>query len=52
MIENVLVRKNLSLKVKITVKSLISAGIIALADGVDLSGYSVADFRINLFITY
>lgn len=31
MIENVLVRKNLSLKVKITVKSLISAGIIALA---------------------
>ena len=31
MIENVLVRKNLSLKVKITVKSLISAGIVALA---------------------
>ena len=31
MIENVLVRKNLSLKLKITVKSLISAGIIALA---------------------
>lgn len=31
MIENVLVRKNLSLKMKVTVKSLISAGIIALA---------------------
>ena len=31
MIENVLVRKNLSLKVKITVKSLISVGIVALA---------------------
>ena len=31
MIENVLVRKNLFLKVKITVKSLISAGIVALA---------------------
>ena len=31
MIENVLVRKNLSLKVKITVKGLISAGIVALA---------------------
>ena len=31
MIENVLVRKNLSLKVKITVKRLISAGIVALA---------------------
>ena len=31
MIENVLVRKNLSLKVKITIKSLISAGIVALA---------------------
>ena len=31
MIENILVRKNLSLKVKITVKSLISAGIVALA---------------------
>lgn len=31
MIENVLVRKNLSLKLKITVKSIISAGIIALA---------------------
>lgn len=31
MIENVLVRKNASLKVKITVKSLISVGIIALA---------------------
>ena len=31
MIENFLVRKNISLKVKITVKSLISAGIVALA---------------------
>ena len=31
MIENVLVKKNLSLKVKITVKSLIAAGIVALA---------------------
>ncbi len=31
MIENVLVRKNASLKVKITVKSLISVGIVALA---------------------
>lgn len=31
MIENVLTRKNLSVKVKITVKGLISAGIIALA---------------------
>lgn len=31
MIENVLVRKNLSLKIKITVKSLISMGIVALA---------------------
>ena len=31
MIENVLVRKNVSLKVKITVKSLVSVGIIALA---------------------
>ncbi len=31
MIENVLVRKNVSLKLKITVKSLISAGIVALA---------------------
>ena len=31
MIENALVRKNLSLKLKITVKSLISAGIVALA---------------------
>ena len=31
MIENVLVRRNLSLKLKITVKSLISAGIVALA---------------------
>ena len=31
MIENVLVRKNLTLKGKITVKSLISAGIVALA---------------------
>ena len=31
MIENILVRKNLSLKLRITVKSLISAGIVALA---------------------
>ena len=31
MIENVLVRKNVSLKIKITVKSLISVGIVALA---------------------
>ena len=31
MIENVLVRKNLSVKAKITVKGLISAGIVALA---------------------
>ena len=31
MIENVLVRKNVSVKVKITVKSLVSVGIIALA---------------------
>ncbi len=31
MIENVLVRKNVSLKLKITVKSLISVGIVALA---------------------
>ena len=31
MVENVLVRKNYSLKIKITVKSLISAGLIALA---------------------
>lgn len=31
MIENVLVRKNASLKVKITVKSLVSTGIVALA---------------------
>lgn len=31
MIENVLVRKNVSLKIKITVKSLISLGIVALA---------------------
>ena len=31
MIENVLVRKNISLKVKITVKSLISVGIVAIA---------------------
>ena len=31
MIENVLVRKNLSFKMKVTVKSIISAGIIALA---------------------
>ena len=31
MIENVLVRKNLSLKVKVTVKGLISLGIVALA---------------------
>ena len=31
MIENALTRKNLSLKLKITVKSLISAGIVALA---------------------
>ena len=31
MIENVLVRNNLSLKVRITIKSLISAGIVALA---------------------
>lgn len=31
MIENVLVRKNLSLKMKVTVKSIISVGIIALA---------------------
>ncbi len=31
MIENILVRKNVSLKLKITVKSLISVGIVALA---------------------
>lgn len=31
MVENVLVRKNYSLKIRITVKSLISAGLIALA---------------------
>jgi len=31
MIENVLVRKNVSLKLKITIKSLISVGIVALA---------------------
>lgn len=31
MIENVLVRKNVSVKIKITVKSLVSVGIIALA---------------------
>ena len=31
MIENVLVRKNLSFKLKIAVKTIISAGIVALA---------------------
>ena len=31
MIENVLIRKNLSLKIKITIKGLISTGIVALA---------------------